>query len=117
MSDLNYEYKKIGKYTRIRTDCLYPDGNVIDVFHDEENGIVTDLGELRRYMSMFDISPVAKTIFDIAASSVSGCKVKDGQLFITVKECYSLGCAARDIAFGVEQAAEVFMSPKEPDVG
>lgn len=47
-----------GEYQRIRTPFLYPDGDNIDLFCKEQNGIVTvsDLGETTRWLRMQTVS-------------------------------------------------------------
>ncbi|MDZ7802094.1 MAG: DUF1828 domain-containing protein [Trueperaceae bacterium] len=48
-----------GKYVRVRTPYLYPDGDNIDLFLHEEGSItvVTDLGETSRWLRMQTTSP------------------------------------------------------------
>jgi hypothetical protein len=48
-----------GKYLRIRTPYLYPDGDVIDLFCEQEGEVLTisDLGETTRWLRMQTISP------------------------------------------------------------
>ncbi|RMH36940.1 MAG: DUF1828 domain-containing protein [Nitrospirae bacterium] len=47
-----------GRYIRIRTPYLYPDGDIIDLFLKEEGDItfVTDLGETTRWLRMQTLS-------------------------------------------------------------
>ena len=42
-----FECRRQGRYVRVRTPLLYPDGGVVDVFVRERDGhiAVTDLGE------------------------------------------------------------------------
>ncbi len=44
----------MNQYTRIQTPFLYPDGDIIDLFYSEEEGIatLTDLGETMRWLRM-----------------------------------------------------------------
>src|SRR4030081_2258385 len=53
----------VNGYTRVRTPFLYPDGDVIDVFVSEEDGVftVTDLGETLRWLKMQSISGVRRS--------------------------------------------------------
>lgn len=45
---------QVNQYIRVRTPFLYPDGDVIDVFLSEKNGVVnlTDAGETLRWLRM-----------------------------------------------------------------
>lgn len=45
-------------YIRIRTPYLYPDGDFIDIFAHEQNGVITltDLGETSRWLRMQTVS-------------------------------------------------------------
>ncbi|MCR4315423.1 MAG: DUF1828 domain-containing protein [Planctomycetes bacterium] len=49
-----FECKQVGKYRRIRTPYLYPDGDNIDLFCVEQGDIVlvSDLGETARWLRM-----------------------------------------------------------------
>jgi hypothetical protein len=44
------------RYVRLRTPFLYPDGDVIDLFYDEQTGVLTDLAETTRWLRMQTIS-------------------------------------------------------------
>ncbi len=48
-----------GEYQRIRTPYLYPDGDNIDVFCKQQEGVVlvSDLGETSRWLRMQTVSP------------------------------------------------------------
>lgn len=48
----------VNGYTRVRTPFLYPDGDVIDLFVQEQHGVftVTDLGETLRWLKMQSLS-------------------------------------------------------------
>lgn len=48
-----------GRYVRIRTPYLYPDGDNIDLFCEQDGDIVTisDLGETSRWLRMQTVSP------------------------------------------------------------
>jgi hypothetical protein len=49
----------VSDYSRIRTPFLYPDGDVIDLFYKESQGIptISDLGETLRWLRMQSLSP------------------------------------------------------------
>ena len=48
----------VGEYDRIRTPCLYPDGDNIDLFCKNNNGVISisDLGETTRWLRMQTVS-------------------------------------------------------------
>lgn len=50
---------EVNGYTRVRTPFLYPDGDVIDLFVSERDGIftITDLGETTRWLRSQSLSP------------------------------------------------------------
>ena len=54
-----FECSQINRYTRIRTPFLYPDGDVIDLYWDEQDGniTITDLGGSLGWLSMQTASP------------------------------------------------------------
>jgi hypothetical protein len=54
-----FSAKESNGYLRIRTPFLYPDGDVIDLFIKESNGVntITDLGETARWLRMQSLSP------------------------------------------------------------
>src|SRR5258708_2184560 len=49
----------VNGYTRVRTPFLYPDGDIIDLFISEQNGVftITDLGESLRWLRMQNTAP------------------------------------------------------------
>jgi hypothetical protein len=51
---LLFTCEPVDQYMRIQTPYLYPDGDVIDIFCKESDGIVTltDLGETLRWLRM-----------------------------------------------------------------
>jgi len=56
-----FRCSEVGKYIRIRTPFLYPDGDFIDIFWEPENGsdpvTLSDLGETVRWLRMQTIVP------------------------------------------------------------
>jgi hypothetical protein len=54
-----FSYDQVNGFTRIRTPFLYPDGDVIDLFLQEQSGsmAVSDLGETMRWLRGQSISP------------------------------------------------------------
>lgn len=51
---LLFTCEQVGEYTKIQTPFLYPDGDIIDLFYREKEGMITltDLGETLRWLRM-----------------------------------------------------------------
>jgi hypothetical protein len=54
-----FECSPHGKFVRIRTPFLYPDGDIVDLFCKLQGDValVTDLGETTRWLRMQTVSP------------------------------------------------------------
>ena len=55
---LLFTCSQVNQYIRIRTPFLYPDGDVIDIFLNEKNGVInlSDVGETLRWLRMQTIT-------------------------------------------------------------
>jgi Domain of unknown function DUF1828 len=47
-----YSCETVGEYIRVHTPFLYPDGDFIDLFYDEQQATLTDLGETVSWLKM-----------------------------------------------------------------
>ena len=86
------------QYTRIRTPFLYPDGDIIDIFYQDQGDIatLTDLGETMRWLSMQTVtqqkSPKQRQLIaDICLTH--NVEIHRGMLMVRVRRSENLAAA------------------------
>jgi hypothetical protein len=112
----------VNGYTRVRTPFLYPDGDVIDLFISEQNGVftVTDLGETLRWLKMQSISGVKRSprqqrlIEDV--SQTHGLEVFRGMLVARAREPNELTSVIVRAAQGALRVADIWFTMRTRSV-
>jgi hypothetical protein len=106
---------QINGYTRVRTPFLYPDGDVIDVFLKEQNGVITvsDLGETLRWLRMQSLAPRRspkqnKLIEDVRQNH--GLELYRGMLLARVKPGDNLAAVVMRTAQGALRVADIWFT-------
>jgi hypothetical protein len=112
----------VNGYTRVRTPFLYPDGDVIDIFISDQNGLltVTDLGETLRWLKMQTISGVRrskrqqKLIEDVALTH--GLEVFRGMLVARARTADELTSVIMRVAQGSLRVADIWFTMRTRSV-
>ena len=111
----------VNGYTRVRTPFLYPDGDVIDVFLSEQDGVitVTDLGETLRWLRMQSLSPRRsprqnKLIEDVCLNH--GLELFRGMLSARVKPGGTLASVLLRVAQGALRVADIWFTMRTRSV-
>jgi hypothetical protein len=106
---------KVKNYIRIRTPFLYPDGDVIDLFYLEQDGVstVTDFGETLRWLKMQSLSikrspRQLKLIEDICMNH--GIEFYKGMLSARIKEGDDLAKAVMRVSQGALRTADLWFT-------
>lgn len=106
---------QVNGFTRVRTPFLYPDGDVIDLFVQEQNGSVTitDLGETMRWLRSQTISPrrspkQTKLIEDVCLNH--GLEFFRGMLLARVRPGDNFAAVAMRAAQGALRVADIWLS-------
>lgn len=105
----------VNGYTRIRTPFLYPDGDVIDLFVSDQDGVltVTDLGETLRWLKMQSLSTrrsprQQKLIEDVALNH--GLEVFRGMLLARAHTPGQLTEVIMRVAQGAVRVADIWFT-------
>src|ERR1700754_464873 len=105
----------VNGYTRVRTPFLYPDGDVIDLFVQEQNGVftVTDLGETLRWLKMQSLSGKRsprqqKLIEDVILNH--GLELFRGMLVARAKTTDELSTVILRVAQGALRVADIWFT-------
>jgi hypothetical protein len=108
-------------YTRVRTPFLYPDGDVIDLFISERQGVITigDLGETLRWLRMQSLSPKRsprqqKLIEDVCLNH--GLEFFRGMLVSRVRENDELASVIIRVAQGALRIADIWFTMRTRSV-
>jgi Domain of unknown function DUF1828 len=108
-------------YTRIRTPFLYPDGDVIDVYLKETDGVVTltDLGETLRWLRMQSLSSrrspkQQKLVEDVCLTH--GLELFRGMLVLRATEGQSIGNTVTRLAQGALRVADLGLTMRTRSV-
>jgi hypothetical protein len=112
----------VNGYTRVRTPFLYPDGDVIDLFVSEHDGLftITDLGETLRWLKMQSISGVRrsprqqKLIEDVALTH--GLEVFRGMLVARARTADELSSVIVRVAQGALRVADIWFTMRTRSV-
>lgn len=99
--------------TRIRTPFLYPDGDVIDLFVDEKEETVTDLGETLRWLKMQSLSSKRspkqqKLLEDVCLNH--GLELYKGMLTARVKPGADFASVIMRVAQGALRVADLWFT-------
>lgn len=112
---------QVNGFTRVRTPFLYPDGDVIDLFVQEQNGSVTitDLGETMRWLRSQSISPrrspkQTKLIEDVCLNH--GLEFFRGMLLARVKPGDDFAAVAMRAAQGALRVADIWLTMRTRSV-
>jgi len=112
---------QVNGFTRVRTPFLYPDGDIIDLFVQEQNGSVTitDLGETMRWLRSQSISPQrspkqTKLIEDVCLNH--GLEFFRGMLLARVKPGDNFAAVAMRAAQGALRVADVWFTMRTRSV-
>lgn len=112
---------QVNGFTRVRTPFLYPDGDVIDLFVQEQNGSVTitDLGETMRWLRSQSISPrrspkQTKLIEDVCLNH--GLEFFRGMLLARVKPGDNFAAVAMRAAQGALRVADIWFTMRTRSV-
>lgn len=112
---------RVNGLTRVRTPFLYPDGDVIDLFVQEQNGSVTitDLGETMRWLRSQSISPrrspkQTKLIEDVCLNH--GLEFFRGMLLARVKPGDNFAAVAMRAAQGALRVADIWFTMRTRSV-
>jgi hypothetical protein len=112
---------EINGYIRVRTPFLYPDGDVIDLFISEREGVltVTDLGETSRWLRMQSLSPKRsprqqKLIEDISLNH--GLEFFRGMLMSRVRQNEDLAAVIVRTAQGALRVADIWFTMRTRSV-
>lgn len=104
-----------GRYTRVRTPFLYPDGDVIDLFVLEsgDTQVVSDLGETTRWLRMQTLSPKrspkqAQLIEDVCLNH--GVEFFRGTLTARVRPGENLTAAVIRVAQAALRTADIWFT-------
>lgn len=84
-----YTCSPINGFVRIRTPDVYPDGEVIDLFLNEQSQVLTDLGETLRWLDMQTLSQgLSKKYkpFLYLIERKHGIEIRRGMLIVQVQE-------------------------------
>lgn len=84
-----YTCSLVNGFVRIRTPDVYPDGEVIDLFLNEQSKVLTDLGETLRWLDMQTLSQgLSKKYkpFLYLIERKQGIEVHQGMLIVQVQE-------------------------------
>jgi len=102
-------------HTRIRTPFLYPDGDVIDLFVREGNGVATvsDLGETLRWLKMQSLSPrrsqrQQKLVEDACLNH--GIELYRGMLMARVRAGDDLASVVMRVSQGALRVADIWFT-------
>ena len=112
---------QVNGFTRVRTPFLYPDGDVIDLFFQTQNGSVTitDLGETMRWLRSQSISPrrspkQTKLIEDVCLNH--GLEFFRGMLLARVKPGDNFAEVAMRVAQGALRVADIWFTMRTRSV-
>lgn len=110
-----FSCSQVNGFTRIRTPFLYPDGDIIDLFIQEQNGAltVTDLGETLRWLRAQSLSPrrspkQTKLIEDVCLNH--GLEFYRGMLLARVKPGDNLAAVTMRAAQGALRVADIWFT-------
>ena len=84
-----YTCSLVNGFVRIRTPDVYPDGEVIDLFLNEQSQVLTDLGETLRWLDMQTLSQgLSKKDkpFLYLIKRKHGIEIRRGMLIVQVQE-------------------------------
>lgn len=116
-----FSCSEVNGLTRIRTPFLYPDGDIIDLFVQDQNGSVTitDLGETLRWLRAQTISPrrspkQTKLIEDVCLNH--GLEFFRGMLVARVKPGDNLSAIALRLAQGAIRVADIWFTMRTRSV-
>jgi hypothetical protein len=101
------------RYVRLRTPFLYPDGDVIDLFYDEQSRTLTDLAETTRWLRMQTVSlrrsPKQKQLIeDICLNH--GVEFFKGMLLMRLKDDVSLADSVVRLAQAAIRVADLWFT-------
>lgn len=112
---------QVNGFTRVRTPFLYPDGDIIDLFVQEQNGSVTitDLGETMRWVRSQSIAPrrspkQTKLIEDVCLNH--GLEFFRGMLLARVKPGDNFAAVAMRAAQGALRVADIWFTMRTRSV-
>jgi hypothetical protein len=112
---------EVNGYTRVRTPFLYPDGDVIDLFVHEGNGVitVTDLAETSRWLRMQSLSPKRspkqnKLLEDVCLNH--GLEFYRGMLLARAKPGENLPAVFMRVAQGALRASDLWFTMRTRSV-
>lgn len=111
----------VNGYTRVRTPFLYPDGDIIDLFVSEQDGLftITDLGESLRWLRMQNTSPrrspkQQKLIEDVTLSH--GLELFRGMLVARARTSNELTSVLLRTAQGALRVADIWFTMRTRSV-
>jgi len=106
---------EINGYTRVRTPFLYPDGDVIDLFLKDQDGVTTisDLGETSRWLRMQSLSlkrspKQSKLLEDVCLNH--GLEFYRGMLLARVKPSDTPSAVFMRVAQGALRASDLWFT-------
>lgn len=107
----------VGEYIRIRTPYLYPDGDVIDFFlqQEQEDSILSDLGETLRWLRMqMSAKRISQRYRELISQIclASGVELSCGMLRVPLDEPEELAIAVTQIAQASIRISGLWSPPK-----
>lgn len=110
-----FSCSSVSGYSRIRTPFLYPDGDVIDLFYKESQGVptISDLGETLRWLRMQSLSPrrtqrQQKLIDDVCLTH--GLELYKGMLIARIRPSDNFASTVMRLAQGVLRVADLWFT-------
>jgi hypothetical protein len=104
-----------GEYFRVRTPYLYPDGDVIDIFCQQQDDVITltDLGETLGWLNLQTVSqkrsPKQQRLIDDICLTY-GIDLYRGMLISRVKKTAHLGAALNHLAQAALRVSDVWFT-------
>jgi hypothetical protein len=106
---------QVGEYLRVRTPYLYPDGDVIDIFCQQQDDVITltDLGETLGWLNMQTVSqkrsPKQQRLIDDVCLTY-GIELYQGMLMSRVKPVDNLAYALNHLAQAALRVSDVWFT-------